>query len=170
VLARLARIPGLLDARVECSGRYFAVELEPSAPEALQAARAALGKSARVLPAAEAATQLAWRARGEPWFDLASIRGLSYVEGRVLASRVATRIREEADLAAEEAEAVGEPVRLALFAALDRVHDEGGRSSSGWLAEAWPEIGADLGRRLEGALPPERVTAVLAAFAGQRPP
>jgi hypothetical protein len=157
VLARLSGIHGVTGARVECSGTYFHVEAaSPAALEAaLPAIRAALGASARVASDAERDTQLAARGRGEPWFSVRDVRALSYVEARVLAARMLDAATAAVELDAAAAEGVHEALRVEITAALERAHDEGGRSSSGWFWGEWPRI-------------VERVSARLAAAIGAR--
>jgi hypothetical protein len=142
VLARLRGIPGAIDARVECSGQLFLLELEHGAdPEAAFAsARDVLGARAQRIPDTVAAVHLEARARGEPWFSPDDIRGLSYIEGRVLASRIGDAVLRRVPLERPQAELLRDAVLVQIRAALDRVHDEGGRSSSAWFDAAWPEI------------------------------
>lgn len=168
VLARLSALPGVSEALVECSGGSFLLlGPDPAALErALPAARAVLGPRTRRVEGAEAAAQLAARPRGEPWFSAATIRGLSYIEGRILAGRVRDAAVAAARLAPEDAARVHEAARVEIFAALDHAHDTGGRASTGWFAAAWPGIAAAIRARLDGLPPGPRaaVAEALAAF------
>lgn len=144
VLARLDAVPGISRSRAEASGRFLLLELSPGADpgRVLAAARRALGREARRLPEAEAREQLAARGRGDPWLAAPEVMALSYVEGRILSTRVSAEAALEARLDARERDLLAEALRLEIFAALERVHAEGGRSSSGWFYEAWPAVGA----------------------------
>ena len=164
VLARLRRLPGIVDARVECSGTFFALSLaEPAESEAvLPMVLDVLGPDSRLLASEEARGQLEARPRGEIWFSEEQIRGLSYVEGRIIASRALAAAAEGLSLGEPETGRIREAVRVEVFTAIDRVHDEGGRCSSAWFAEEWPHIVARAQGRLAGALS-EATLAVVAA-------
>lgn len=43
-------------------------------------------------------------------------------------------------LSEAQVEAIREAIRAEVFAAIDPIHDEGGRSSSGWFAAEWPHV------------------------------
>jgi hypothetical protein len=168
VLARLAAVPGVTDARVECSGTFFLVST--ATPEALEAAlpavREVLGPSSRRAGADVAEAQLAARPRGEPWFSASGIRGLSYVEGRSLAARMRDAVTARVELAPELRGGLGEAIRVEIFAALDHAHDTGGRSSSAWFWIEWPHVVERISARLAAAFPAAlraEATAVLAA-------
>ena len=170
MLARLLAVPGVLDARVECTGTYFALELDPARAEAaLAAVLARLGAAARRLDPGAASAQLEARGRGELWFSAADVRALSYLEGRVLTARLVAGVLAEVALDAAVAEVVSDRLRAELFAALDEVHEDGGCGSSGWLAERWPRIAAGLASRLEGKLPRATADAVVARLAALGP-
>ncbi|HYG68254.1 MAG TPA: hypothetical protein VD838_11360 [Anaeromyxobacteraceae bacterium] len=151
VLARLSDIPGVIDVRVECSGTFFLVTgRDAAALEAvLPRVRAVLGERAERLGASERSAQLAGRARGERWFSRDDIRGLSYVEGRILATRFSDAIAAAVPLERAIAERVHEAIRRELFAALDHAHDTGGRASTGWFWKEWPRIVEAIGARLD---------------------
>jgi hypothetical protein len=65
---------------------------------------------------------------------------LSFVEARLLAVRVAGDAASRAGLAPERREDLAEAIRVQLFAAMERVHAEGGRKTGGWIYEDWPSI------------------------------
>jgi hypothetical protein len=172
VLARLCEIPGVIDARVECSGTYFLVTGDdPAALErALPAIRAVLGQSARWVDGLDRERQLAARSRGELWFSSGDIRGLSYVEGRVLAARMLDGVAESIPLPPPQAEQVLEAVRAEIFAALEHAHDTGGRSSSGWFWEVWPSTVDRIHDRLREPVPePEQRARIDRALRAQAP-
>jgi hypothetical protein len=150
VLARLSELPGVIDARVECSGTYFLVTACDAAAleRALPLVHERLGSRAEPLGPGERAAQLAARARGERWYSRHDIRGLSYVEGRILATRFSDAVA--ATLLLEQAAAVRihDAIRLELFVALDHAHDTGGRASTGWFWAEWPRIVEAIAARL----------------------
>ena len=102
---------------------------------------------------------------GDPWLASDEVITLSYVESRLLSVRIAEEAQRRTGALPEEREEVAEAIRLELFAAMERVHSEGGRRSSGWIYEEWPVIAAaaagrcvktishDLRLRLAGLLP-----------------
>lgn len=164
MLARLRRLPGVADVRVECSGTFFLLALAdaPDEEAAVAAVLDALGPGSRRLADDEAASQLEPRRRGELWFSEEQIRALSYVEGRIITARALAAAARDLSLTDREAESIREAVRAEVFAAIDRVHDEGGRSSSGWFAEEWPHVVARATDRLAGALPEDVLSEVTA--------
>lgn len=169
MLARLEKVPGVRSARVEASGRCFLLALAPGTDpaRAVEGAVAALGGRARPLDDAAAAAQLAARPRGDPWLSTEEVHALSYVEARVISVRVAGAVAKAAGLEAAEADALRESTRLEVFAAIERVHDEGGRDSTGWFFEAWPEIARAVAARARGFVAPERLAALADALARQ---
>ncbi len=158
VLARLDSLPGIASARVDSSGRFFWIVPSAGADPAEVTALAGgvLGKGARLLDARQAEAQLAMRAAGDPWHGASEVRTLSFVESRLLSVRIAAEAARRAGAGPDEREVLAEGIRAALFAAMGRVHAEGGRSSSGWIYVEWPAIAADAIARCGNALPPER--------------
>ena len=158
MLARLDAIPGVCAARVESSGRFFWIELaegaDPSRVSDL--ATGVLGRGARPLPAADAEVQLARRLRGDPWLGADGVMTLSFVESRLLSVRLAGELARQSGATPEEQEEIAEAIRIELFAAMERVHAEGGRSSSGWIYREWPAIAEAAVERCPGILPDER--------------
>lgn len=164
VLARLEGLAGVTAARVDSSGTFFWLALDPRADEAPVAdlARGVLGAGARALPAGEAEEQLAAHARGDPWLTAREVMALSYVESRILAARVSEEVQRRAGGTSDEREVVAEAIRASLFAAMERVHAEGGRAASGWIYDAWPAISCDAAERCRRRIPPELHAAVAA--------
>ncbi len=164
VLARLSQLPELAGAHVDAAGRLFLLELAPGAgPDvALDAARTVLGARAR--PVADARAQLESLARGDRWFTAEDIRGLSYVEARVLAARVCDRVLCEVPLETALADRIEDAAVVEIRAALDRVHDEGGRASSAWFDPAWPGIATAIAARLGEAVDADRLAALREAL------
>jgi hypothetical protein len=158
VLARLDAIPGVRAARVESSGRFFWIELAEGADPARVAELAAglLGRGARALSSADAEAQLERRPRGDPWLGADEVMTLSFIEARLLSVRLAGELSRRAGAAPDEQEELSEAIRIELSSAMERVHGEGGRSSSGWIYREWPAIAEAAVARCGGALPDER--------------
>jgi hypothetical protein len=158
VLARLEAVEGVADARVEATGRWFALTLTLGADEAaaLAGAEVALRRAPRRLPPGEAAAQLARRAAGDPWFSRAEVAALCFLEARMLAARGAAGVGLAAALDGAERDALEEALRDELFATMGRVLAEGGRDSSDWFYVEWPALAARVGARSAGALAPEK--------------
>lgn len=167
MLARLDAVAGVRECRVDASGRFFLLELEPGANReaVLAGARAVLGRSGRPVEADEAAAQLSARDRGDPWYAARDTLALCYLEARVLSVRIGAAAASAADLAATEAERVTEAARAVLFEVMERVHGEGGRPSSGWFYDQWPAIAARIGERSRGLLPETAAARVADAVA-----
>jgi hypothetical protein len=142
VLVRLDAIQGVRESRADPSGRYFLLQLDDGAdePAVIEAALAVLRGRARRLDAVAAARQVAARERGDPWFPASEVHALSYVEGRIIAVRLAASVGESVELSPAQREALEDLARAVVFRAVERVHAEGGRESTGWFYEAWPEI------------------------------
>jgi len=155
VLARLDAIPGVTAARVDSSGRFFWLALEEPSLEAgvRDAALGVLGAGALVLPAAQARAQVASQRRGDPWHAAGDVMTLSYVESRMLSVRIAGEVERLLGTSGDERERIGEAIRTELFAAMERVHAEGGRRSGGWIYDAWPAIAGAVVERCAEPLP-----------------
>ena len=168
MLARLAAIPGVSEARTDSSGRFFwivpAAGADPDRVREL--ALAALGKGASVLPPGRAGAQLAARAHGDPWLSAAEVMTLSFVEGRLLSVRVAGEAARRTGATAPQREELAEAIRAELFGAMERVHAEGGRPSSGWIYVEWPALAAAAVARCDPALPPELRARLAEALPG----
>lgn len=155
VLARLDAIPGVTSARVDSSGRYFWIALDEAAdaPRVTALADAVLGAGARPLSGAQAEAQLAARLRGDPWLGAGEVMTLSFVEARLLSVRLGAEAAQRVGATAEQREILGEAIRAELFAVMERVHAEGGRSSGGWIHQEWPAIAAAIVERCARPIP-----------------
>lgn len=144
MLARLQAVPGVDSARVDSSGRFFWITFGDGADPAVGTARAlgVLGKGARALGAADAEKQHAAHRRGDPWLGPDEVLTLSFVESRLLSVRIAAEAERRLATSPDQREALAEAIRRELFAAMERVHAEGGRGSSGWIYVEWPAIAA----------------------------
>jgi hypothetical protein len=157
VLARLEAISGVVAARVDSSGRFFWLTLGTGVDVASVAALAtgSLGAGARLLGPAEAEDQLAAYRAGDPWFGADEVMTLSFVEARIVSVRIAGEAEREAGADPAQREAIAEAVRLELFGAMERVHAEGGRGSSGWIYREWPAIAEAIVGRCAASVPEE---------------
>ena len=169
VLARLDAIPGVTAVRVDSSGRFFWLQVEETADATRVTALVCgvLGKGARSLAAAQAKVQLAAHRHGDPWLAAAEVMTLSFVESRILSVRLAGEVEHQTGATPEQREEVAEAIRLELFAAMERVHSEGGRRSSAWIYEEWPAIAAATVERCAGPIPHDlcrRLAEVLPAL------
>ena len=154
VLARLDAIPGVASARTDASGRFFWLQVEDTADATSVTVLAfgVLGKGVRSLVAAHADAQLAAHRHGDPWLTAAEVMLLSFVESRMLSVRLAGELEHQTGATPEQQE-VAEAIRLELFAAMKRVHSEGGRRSGGWIYDEWPIIAAATVERCAAAMP-----------------
>ena len=157
MLARLHSIPGVTSARVDSSGRFFWIAHGEAddASRVTALAEGILGAGARALPPAEAEAQLSGRRLGDPWLGADEVMTLSFVESRLLSVRLAGELERRTGATPEQREVIAEAIRLTLFAAMERVHGEGGRSSSGSIYREWPAIAEAAIERCAGALPDE---------------
>lgn len=140
MLARLQQVQGVRSSVSDVSGQVFLVELEPGvAPSDVQsAAAAALGGDARRLTDAELESQVGPATRREQWVGPDDLRMLSYLEGRIVAARVASIVGPQLALDACRTERLAEAVREEMFAHVERIH--AGELPSGRFFEAWPDI------------------------------
>jgi hypothetical protein len=169
VLARLDAIPGVAGARAEGTGRHLLLELAPETDLAAveAAARQVLGGGARRLDERAAAAQLEAISRGDRWFTAAEAPQLSFLEARILSVRIAGDLVGALALPAPEAARLVEAIRQVLFEAVERVHAEGGRESSGWFFAAWPELAGRIAGQFPAGLPPASREALDAALRSQ---
>ncbi len=157
MLARLDALPGVAAARVDSSGRFFWLSITDGADAEAVASLAVsvLGGRARRLPSTRAAVQLASRVHGDPWLGSGEVMTLSFVEARLLAVRLAGDAASGAGLTPDQREELAEAIRVELFAAMERIHAEGGRKTGGWIYEEWPSIARAAFVRCAGPIPPD---------------
>jgi hypothetical protein len=155
VLARIENVEGVEWAAVEATGRFLAVRPRAGAvaPQVVSAVEAVLGRRGRRAGEELALAQLAALDRGDPWFTGREVHALSYIEGRLVSVHVAAKVGAELGLDRGAREALAESVRVVFFAVLERVHDEGGRESSGWFYAEWPSIAREVAARMAGTVP-----------------
>jgi hypothetical protein len=142
-------------ARVDSSGRFFWLALAEGADADAVASLAVsvLGGRARRLPPARAAVQLVSRVNGDPWLGADGVMTLSFLESRLLAVRLAGDAAARTGLTPERREDLAESIRMEMFAAMERVHGEGGRKTGGWIYEEWPSIARAALDGCEGPIP-----------------
>jgi hypothetical protein len=157
VLARLDALPGVAAARVDSSGRYFWLALVDGTDAGAVASLATgvLGGRARRLAMARAEAQLEAIVRGDPWLGAGEVMTLSFLESRLLAVRLAGDAAARTGLTPERREDLAEAIRVQLFAAMERVHADGGRKTGGWIYEEWPSIARAALDGCAGPIPPD---------------
>ena len=172
VLARLDRIAGVAQSLVEATGTWFLVETHPAAArhQVEEQVLSVLGPTAEVLPPDAAGKQAATRERGDHWYSSRDVLGLSYLEARIIAGRVSAAVGREAELPQPATRTLAEAVRVEIFAAMERVHAEGGRSSTGWFFKAWPSLADRILTQVAPALPPGAAGAVAESLRRQFAP
>lgn len=172
MLARLEAVEGVAEARVEATGRVFALVLEEGASEevALAGAASALRRPPRRLAPADAAAELARRGAGDRWYGRAEAPELCFLEARMLAARGAVEVGAAVGLEAAERARVEGALREVLFVVMERVLAQGGRDSSGWIQEEWPALAAAVAARCAPGVAPERRGRVAAALAALHAP
>jgi hypothetical protein len=138
-------LEGVEESRVSWDGRFFLIELDPTA----DAGRVAEGALSALLPGAarlapeDEAVQVASFRRGERWLNRAESVDLSRHEAGVLAAQFAAPLSAEIGLDPERAGQLESVLREELLRAFDRVHAAGGGLER--LQTEWP----DLRRRFE---------------------
>ena len=121
MLARLDRIPGVAESRVDRSGKRFLLTLDSGADEA-EVARAAQDElgDALVLDRRAESELLASRSRGDLWVTSSETIQLSREEARVLAARFGEQAAHEIDLSAEKTRKLVEVIEKEVSAAFEQ--------------------------------------------------
>jgi hypothetical protein len=127
VLASLKEVEGVEEAKVDHSGRYFLLVLEPGAEprRAVDDARRWLEDAERVEPSFEATLLDGYR-EGEKWFGPRDAEQLSREEARHLAEREGRAAAAALGLDAERAEKLVRVLEEELARAFERIHAAGG--------------------------------------------
>ncbi len=161
MLARLDEVEGVKASRVDWSGRYVLLELEPEADvsRAIRGAQAVLGERVRRLPARDESSQVAAFRKGEPWMRAGESSRMSRREAEVLSGRFTERVAREAGLDEAETARLGAILREEISGAFERAHDAGGgvERLDGPIGVAL----AGLREKLAAFLPPEKADSVL---------
>ncbi|HSN92107.1 MAG TPA: hypothetical protein VLS93_12830 [Anaeromyxobacteraceae bacterium] len=166
MLARLDRIPGVLAARADASGRLFLLDLGPGAGEAAvrEAAVRELGGDAVPATAEAAAIHLARLGRGDPWYRAGEAAALAFVEARVLAARIGDGPGREAGLAPPERLLLADEAYRELAATFERWQAEDPEQAARFF-EHWPDVAARIAERVGAALGGARGAEVAGALA-----
>ncbi len=167
MLARIDAIDGVIEARVEVTGRHFVVRFTPGADvDALSAlVLQALGPgSVRVDPPWNA-SELGSYGRGELWLCHATIRTLSLIEARIAAVQMGSTAAKAAGLDSREAFVLQEALHQELVAEFEKIHDAGGDPPPQWWI---PGFKAAIARALDkvewfGSKELEEIRGALAA-------
>ena len=127
MLASLQEVEGVAEAKVDHSGRYFLLVLEPGAEprRAVEQARRWLEDAERVEPSVEAALVEGYR-DGERWFGPRDAERLSREEARHLAESEGRAAAAALGLDAERAEKLVRVLEQELARAFERIHAAGG--------------------------------------------
>ena len=128
MLARLDEVEGVTASRVDWSGRYVLLELEPEADasRAVRKATAVLGQPVRRLPARDEASQVEAFRKGEPWMRAGESSRMSRRESEVLSGRITEQVARDAGLDEAETGRLGALLREELAGAFERAHEAGG--------------------------------------------
>jgi hypothetical protein len=170
VLARLDRIPGVAAARADASGRLFLLEILPGADEAVVREAAVREIGGGAVPATDeaAATHLARRERGDPWYRAGEVSALAFVEARVLAARIGDGVGRAAGLAPDERLRLADVALEELAAAFERWQAEDPEQAARFF-QHWPGLAARIAERAGAALGGSRgeeLAGALARFFG----
>jgi hypothetical protein len=151
VLARLDGINGVLESRVEATGRHFVIRSEPMTDIDDLAKRVieVLGPGSVRLDPPWDATAVTGYGLGELWMTAATTRALSFIEARILSVHRAARAAHVANLDAATTLELQESLYRELVVEFERVHDQGGSTDRAW----WVRPFADAFERAVAALP-----------------
>ena len=172
MLARLDRIHGVTESRVDWTGRRFLLRVEPDASASLVAkeAEVALGDGASILDIDETSAALGDLRRGEAWMRAGETLRLSQHEAQVLGKRCAEEAASEMRLDEAATRRLVDVFTSELNAAFERTH----AAKSGDRSQIETECGEAAKRILassESFLTAERRTVLaeyLQRFGGPR--
>lgn len=127
MLARLDRIPGVVESRVDRSGRRFLLTLDPGADEGdvAREARSELGGDVDVLDREAEDALLASRRRGDTWVTSDETIRLSREEAGILAARFGEESAREIGLSVGKTRDLVEVLEKEVAAAFERFHGRG---------------------------------------------
>jgi hypothetical protein len=149
VLARLDEVGGVRESRVDWTGHYFLLRLDPEADETRVAAAATsvLGDAATRADAETSARELDAFRRGEPWMRAGETLRLSREEARIIAARRAAEAARAGGLDESQTRRLAELVEAEVAAVFERIHAAGGGPGKRFA----PEWAAALDRVMAGA-------------------
>jgi hypothetical protein len=141
VLARLSSIPGVTRARVDVTGHTFVIEPAKSADRThiVEETLAALGPGSRHLEEPWCWLEGEGLDDGDLWFDARSIRTLSFIEARMLASAWGRTVAAQSELGPEAVDRLVIALRSELVREFERVHAEDGARARDWYATSFAE-------------------------------
>ncbi|MBI5498511.1 MAG: hypothetical protein HY904_26150 [Deltaproteobacteria bacterium] len=145
---------------MDASARHFRIRADDGTDDAVVCA-AVPGRSVLIGDNDARTQQAAWD-RGEPTFTRETLAGLSLLEARVLAVRLASVAAAAAPLDEATRHALEEHVRFTLLTRLLEVHADGGRPDTGWFFLEWPTLAARALARAD--LPPPAAAAIRAVW------
>ena len=124
MLARIDKIPGVAEARVDRSGRRFLLTIEPGADEAeiVRRTRELIGADADLLDEEAESEALASRRRGDLWVNSAQTIRLSLEEARILAVGMGEDAAAALELSEESTRRLVEAIEKEIGAAFSRLH------------------------------------------------
>ncbi len=127
MLARLDRMPGIAESRVDWQGEHVLIRLAPGAAAEDVVSRAApiLGEGARRLDAATEAERVASFRKGEPWMNTEETIRLSRHEADVLAERHARDASKRAGLNEDQGRKLEAALNEEINALFGRIHASG---------------------------------------------
>ena len=141
VLAQLEQLDGVLAAHTDVTGRSVFVTVEDAAGPGLETRVAqVLGPQARGLTRQEGEAQLVWVQRGDRLWGPEDMRALSMLEARILSVRIGQAAgAAHAWTEVQERRFVWDVMDV-LATCFEAAHDQGGKKSTAWFAQAWPGL------------------------------
>ena len=128
VLASLDKVPGVLESRVDWTGRRFLLKINPEVPAdtvASSADEALGGGSRRLDPEAESRAATSFFRGTETWMRAGETLKLSRTEASVLAQRYGTEAADSAGLDEQQARKLIGIMESEVAAAFERIHAQG---------------------------------------------
>jgi hypothetical protein len=125
-LALLDEIPGVQESRVDHSGKFILLEIQPGADaeQILIAMHESLDDARRVEPTVESQLVASFR-RGDTWLRAGDTMQLSREEAHILAHRAGVEAAQEMGLDAQHTEKLLGVVESELTAAFERIQAAG---------------------------------------------
>lgn len=150
VLARIDKIPGVLESRVDWTGRYLLLTLDPTVNRELlpKEVSSVVGTETRS-PSPETEARLM---AGGPWLRSGETLQLSQAEADGLAKLTSSKVAAQVPLSEDQTRRLQTILREELRAAFERVHQDAGFSKERFLQERRIVINR-VGERLQPFLP-----------------
>ena len=128
MLASLDHVPGVLESRVDWTGRRFLLKISPEVPADTVVSRAdeaLAGGTRRLDPEAEAQAISSFLRETETWMRAGETLQLSRTEARVLAERYGQEAADSAGLDEQQAQKLIGIMETEVAAAFERIHADG---------------------------------------------